>query len=156
MPARKPHRLKVLKGGNAAAHEPPRNPPRPLPKAPSCPRWLSKEARAEWRRIVPELERIGLISELDREALAGYCDAVYRRRRAIDLLDRGGLLVPGYREALRKSPAWQIYRDAGEIVRMWARELGLTPAARLVLEIPEPQDNELEWILSHPPEERGR
>lgn len=42
---------------------------------PSIPAHLSKEARKEWKRITVELEALGLISRLDRAALALYCQA---------------------------------------------------------------------------------
>lgn len=42
---------------------------------PGCPPHLLKEAKKEWRRIGPELEKLGLISKLDRTALALYCQA---------------------------------------------------------------------------------
>lgn len=40
---------------------------------PDVPKHLSKEARKEWRRITVELDEVGLISKLDRAALAIYC-----------------------------------------------------------------------------------
>lgn len=40
---------------------------------PDIPRHLSKEARKEWRRVTGELEQLGIISRLDRAALAIYC-----------------------------------------------------------------------------------
>ncbi|WP_294255703.1 phage terminase small subunit P27 family, partial [Propionivibrio sp.] len=40
---------------------------------PDIPRHLTKEARKEWRRITVELEIVGLVSRLDRAALAIYC-----------------------------------------------------------------------------------
>lgn len=42
---------------------------------PDAPRHLSKEARKEWKRVSAELEQLGLISRLDRAALALYCQA---------------------------------------------------------------------------------
>lgn len=42
---------------------------------PGCPSHLMPEAKKEWRRITPELERYGLISKLDRAALALYCQS---------------------------------------------------------------------------------
>lgn len=42
---------------------------------PDCPRHLNKEARKEWKRITVELQSLGLISRLDRAALALYCQA---------------------------------------------------------------------------------
>lgn len=40
---------------------------------PDVPAHLSFDARKEWRRITVELESVGLISRLDRAALAIYC-----------------------------------------------------------------------------------
>jgi len=40
---------------------------------PDIPRHLSPEARKEWRRITKELADVGLVSRLDRAALAIYC-----------------------------------------------------------------------------------
>lgn len=49
--------------------------PEPTIEAPSCPEWLSKEAKAEWRRVVPELLLRRTLSKADRAMLAGYCQA---------------------------------------------------------------------------------
>jgi P27 family predicted phage terminase small subunit len=55
----------------------------PAPKGvPSCPRWLDNLAKIEWRRIVPELDAMGMLSLVDRAALSGYCEAYSRWRRA--------------------------------------------------------------------------
>ncbi|MEE8551357.1 MAG: phage terminase small subunit P27 family, partial [Gemmatimonadota bacterium] len=43
--------------------------------APDCPDWLSAEAKAEWKRLAPELERLGLLTLLDRAAFSGYCQS---------------------------------------------------------------------------------
>ncbi|WP_367840236.1 phage terminase small subunit P27 family [Paraburkholderia sp. DGU8] len=42
---------------------------------PDAPRHLNREARKEWKRVSAELEQLGLISRLDRAALALYCQA---------------------------------------------------------------------------------
>lgn len=77
-PLPKPTALKLLEG-NAGK--------RPLDLAagvnpkieiPSAPKHLSKEAKKEWVRITPLLEDLGLISGLDRTALALYCQAAGR------------------------------------------------------------------------------
>lgn len=44
-------------------------------EAPKCPDWLSEEAKAEWRRLVPELKDRRTITKSDRAALAGMCAA---------------------------------------------------------------------------------
>lgn len=50
----------------------------PRIEIPTPPKHLSQEARKEWKRITPFLEELGLISGLDRTALALYCQAAGR------------------------------------------------------------------------------
>ncbi len=45
----------------------------PEVEIPGCPKHLLPEARKEWRRIGLELQKLGLISKLDRTALGMYC-----------------------------------------------------------------------------------
>lgn len=40
---------------------------------PKRPDWLSDEVRREWNRVVPELQKAGVLSVLDRGMLAVYC-----------------------------------------------------------------------------------
>ena len=51
------------------------NEPKPRPKAPKCPSWLSREAKKEWRRLAPELERLNLLTKNDLAMFASYCAA---------------------------------------------------------------------------------
>lgn len=44
-------------------------------KAPSCPAWLSKEGKAEWRRSVKALKDMGVLAEADRSILVAHCEA---------------------------------------------------------------------------------
>lgn len=48
---------------------------KPEVEIPDCPGWLWPEAKKEFKRITPELERYGLISLLDRSAIVRYCQA---------------------------------------------------------------------------------
>lgn len=54
---------------------------------PSPPSHLTREARKEWKRITVELESLGLISRLDRAALAIYCQAWARLVEAEQALE---------------------------------------------------------------------
>lgn len=49
--------------------------PKPEPIVPRCPASLVGEAKKEWRRVSKELENLGLLTRLDRAALAAYCSA---------------------------------------------------------------------------------
>ena len=45
------------------------------------PVWLvDKEARKEWRRVVPQLKEIGVVGNLDLANIAGYCNAYSQYR----------------------------------------------------------------------------
>ena len=77
-PLPKPAALKLLEGNpgkRALDLSQGVNPPVGIP---SAPKHLGNEARKEWKRITPLLEELGLISGLDRAALALYCQAVGR------------------------------------------------------------------------------
>lgn len=77
-PLPKPAALKALEGNpgkRALDLSAGVNPPVGIP---SVPKHLGTEARKEWKRVTPLLEELGLISGLDRAALALYCQAVGR------------------------------------------------------------------------------
>ena len=44
--------------------------PKPVKKAPSCPKWLEPEAKKEWRRLSKQLEQSGVLTEVDQAAFA--------------------------------------------------------------------------------------
>ena len=92
---------------------------------------MSPEARRIWRRVAPPLHAAGILTPLNVEILAVYCDLLVHLDRARHML-QVGLLVQGRRDALVTNPAWRIYRDTAVLVRAYAIELGLTPAARTV------------------------
>ena len=73
-PIAKPVELKLLEG-NQGKRRLDKRPPGPGRRIPRRPSWLSPEAREEWRRLAPELTRLGLLTLLDRAALTIYCDA---------------------------------------------------------------------------------
>jgi P27 family predicted phage terminase small subunit len=49
--------------------------PDPAPAMPAVPTHLSDEAKVEWGRIANELHDMGVLTRLDRAALAAYCQA---------------------------------------------------------------------------------
>lgn len=124
----------------------------PEVEIPNCPRHLLPEARKEWRRITPELERYGLISKLDRAALALYCQAYARWVWAEEQLQRSvqfmsakeaeaiekglpwtggdGYTVPTPNGHMTYSPHWVIANKAMEQVNRYMSSFGLDPASR--------------------------
>ena len=41
---------------------------------PTCPNWLAKDAKKAWKQIVPMLETMHMLSRIDANALARYCE----------------------------------------------------------------------------------
>ncbi len=98
---------------------------------PAKPRSLAGEAAAEWSRIVPELERSGILSTIDRALLVRYCTAWGDWVELDRLLAQSGRFARGQKGNLVRSPAWLMRRDAEQTLADLGRQLGLTPVARL-------------------------
>jgi len=77
-PLPKPAALKLLEGNPGKRALNLSEGVNPQVSIPAAPKHLGHEARKEWKRITPLLEELGLISGLDRAALALYCQAVGR------------------------------------------------------------------------------
>lgn len=70
----KPTGIKGLEG-NPGKRPLNKNGPKPKKIAPKCPAWLLPDAKKEWRRLSKELETIRLLTGVDMDAFAGYCQA---------------------------------------------------------------------------------
>ena len=82
-PLPKPTAIRELEGDAGKQLHKRRHEPKPRPvTGVQPPRWLGVIARTEWRRIVPELERLGLLTVIDLGTLEIYCDLYERWRRA--------------------------------------------------------------------------
>jgi P27 family predicted phage terminase small subunit len=98
---------------------------------PEMPDSLSAEARAEWERVVPEIEAMGLLATVDRAALIRYCRAWQDWWEIDEKLRASGVLIRGRRDGLVRNPLWLLRSDAEAILSDLGKQLGLTPAARL-------------------------
>ena len=108
-----------------------RNEPKPSAKCPSCPQWLLPEAKREWRRVLPELERCGVLTQVDRAALATYCQAWARYVEAEEKITQyGDVLKSNKSDYTQVSPYITISRQMSQIVKAFATEFGLTPGSR--------------------------
>lgn len=138
-PAPKPTRLKVLQG-NPGHQKINRHEPKPRPVAPKCPSWLDAEAKREWRRVAPALERLGLLTEVDGTALAGYCQSYSRWRACQMVLSEKGLTFETESGYLMPRPEVSIGNKALVEVRAFCQQFGLTPSARSRMSLPEVPD----------------
>ena len=87
----KPTALKMLEGnpGKRPLND---KEPQPEKKAPRCPSWLAPEAKKEWKRMSKTLETIGVLTQVDMTAFAGYCQAYARWKEAEEFLSKHGTI----------------------------------------------------------------
>lgn len=136
---RKPTILKIIQG-NPGKRPLPKNEPSPRPPSKSelaPPEVLDLDAKKEWNRIAPELDRMGLLTKLDRTILAAYCDNYSRWIKAAKELKATGLTVEGAKGGEITSPFIKIVRDAQAACHRFAVEFGFTPASRTRIAAPE-------------------
>nr|DAH06881.1 MAG TPA: terminase small subunit [Caudoviricetes sp.] len=104
--------------------------PRPQAKAPSCPKWLEDDAKKEWRRLAKQMEQLGILTEVDMAAFAGYCQAYARWKTAEEFISKHGSIVKtpsGYwQQVPQVSIAQQYMKQMGK----FCEQFGLTPASR--------------------------
>jgi len=93
---------------------------------------LGEEARREWRRIAPLLHRAGLLAEVDGTALGMLCEALamYHEAKRVLAVGGEGLIVVSDKGNTYQHPAVGLMNSARADVLRWAREFGMTPAAR--------------------------
>lgn len=144
-PAPVPSALKLLRGnpGRRPIHL---NEPKPAPVAPPCPSWLDNEAKREWKRVEPELDRLGLLTRVDMAALAGYCQAYSRWMQAETVLTMEGFSVVAPSGYVQQRPEVAIAQKYLGIVKGFCAEFGLSPSSRARMTVPGSRDAEEEDI----------
>jgi P27 family predicted phage terminase small subunit len=108
--------------------------PIPSSNVPKMPADMDAEAKAVWRRVISSMGHLGVIRVPDSDILRCYCEAVSRYAQAARLYAGSGPLVR--RDGgLVKNPLHQVIRDDSDQIRLFARELGLSPSARVGLHV---------------------
>ena len=110
----------------------------PLPRAsePTLPKGMDERAKAVWRQVRRAMAGSGVITAADGYVLRAFCEAVSAYERDVALLTGSGPVITGARgRELVRNPLHQIVRDDRDALRLLARELGLSPAARANLQI---------------------
>ncbi|MFC9231028.1 phage terminase small subunit P27 family [Streptomyces decoyicus] len=130
-----PSRLVELKG-NPSKKRLNGTEPEPTKGAPRPPADLKGEALAEWGRIVPELDGLGLLAKVDRAYLVAYCEAWATFNAAREAMAEYGPLVAGRDGGLVKNPAAQVMRDAADLMLKFGSRFGLSPSDRTRLSVP--------------------
>lgn len=128
-----PSALKLLRG-NPGKRKLSTDEPKPaqLPADLPPPTWLDVEAQAEWQRLAPMLERLGVLTETDVGALTAYCEAWATWKNATQKLREFGLVIkhPTVGKLPVVSPYVKIADNALTQMRGLLVEFGMTPSSR--------------------------
>jgi P27 family predicted phage terminase small subunit len=104
-----------------------RHPPKSLRLAPS---HLCPAAKAEWRRLARQLTTLRILTELDRAALAAYCQAYGRWAEAERKLRETPMLLKLPSGYVQQNPWLSIAHKQLELMHKYLTEFGLSPVAR--------------------------
>lgn len=93
----------------------------PLTKAPPVPKWLSEDARGEWKRIMPRLIADCIVTRADLTGIENYCVAVGHVRAIERTFNTTGTL---------DKTLFGMQNRAMQTARQLAAEYGLSPVSR--------------------------
>lgn len=137
--------LKIVQGGGGVAE----TSVHAEPRAPRQPKWstllgandTARMAAAEWRRVVPQLDKLGIIALLDGRLLADYCICCAQLDQANRQVAEHGFGAHTERGEV-KNPAVTAANQYRTQLKFYITELGLSPTARLRLVIPTPEPDD--------------
>jgi P27 family predicted phage terminase small subunit len=105
---------------------------------PECPGELSNDARKEWERIAPILLRMGLLTNADRAALAGYCSLYAEFIQAELAIRELGATFTTPNGHVQVRPEVSIRKHALAGLTPYLARFGLSPSDRAGMETTEP------------------
>jgi P27 family predicted phage terminase small subunit len=129
----KPTALKRL-AGNPGCRPLNENEPRPS-GIPTCPEHLNTVAKAEWERLCGELSSLGLLTIVDRAALAAYCAVYARWADAEQKIEKHGTVIKTVSGNAIQNPYVGVANRALDLMYKFQSEFGMTPSSRSRLSV---------------------
>lgn len=123
-----PTALKIVRG-NPGKRALPKDEPKPEAGA-DAPDWLSPDAAAHWPLIARQLEDAQVLTVMDAPALALYCEAFARWKKANDHVLQHGQVIKSPTGVLKQSPYVLIANKAHDQMAKLLVEFGMTPSSR--------------------------
>jgi len=114
------------------------------------PDWLDREAGDHWNIVVPALQNMGLLTELDLSLFAVYCQTYADWVRVEKLLAQTGPTYVTPAGQLRVRPELSIAHEYMDALLEFSKDFGMTPASRArmnLLEPPHPDDEFQRWKM---------
>jgi P27 family predicted phage terminase small subunit len=121
------------------------NEPKQLKGIPRCPNYLDAVAKQVWRQVLPMLQKMGVLSRIDTNALIRYCTFWSHWRRAEAFIAKHGDVYPlkdgnGRIKCMAQFPQVSIAHKLGMLLTRMEAEFGMTPSARTRIAVTEPME----------------
>jgi P27 family predicted phage terminase small subunit len=139
--------MKLLKGirPDRINHSEPQ--PQPIKLVP--PHYVIKEARKEWYRIVPMLDKMGVLGNVDTAALVVYCNTWARYMEVENLIRKGGMITSSEKGVgIYVSPYIRISNECVRIMYRLLTEFGATPSSRSRIKADQQRVEEIDEFLN--------
>jgi P27 family predicted phage terminase small subunit len=92
---------------------------------------MTEDAKSKWDELIPKLERTGVLTEIDGDALAQYCTAFANWKQYEQLAARlPPVMKVGKSGYMQQAPMVAATMKASTLVARLAERLGLDPSSR--------------------------
>lgn len=141
-PKAKPSELKLLQGTYRADRAPDNEPKPDKPKTvPDPPTYFDVVAKKEWKRLAPELFKLGLLTLVDLTAFETYCLSYGRLVAATKSMKQAKGMFYEYTNKAGATnyiprPEIAVIQKESLVIKAFCAEFGLSPAARTRMEAP--------------------
>lgn len=139
----KPTNLKLI-DGNPGKRPLNGKEPKPKPVKPTCPTWLNVDAKKMWKCLEKELEKLGLLTNIDGQAFSAACQSygiwveceriLQEKGRVVSIvrMNKDGNFIGEYEQ---QRPEVSIGNTALKNFKVFCAEFGLTPSSRSSISI---------------------
>ena len=141
---RKPTLLKKIQGTHRPCRENPEEPMLPA-EVPITPDHLNDYARKEWEEISIILYNQGILSIIDKAALAGYCVMYGRWVEAEKKVEEEPFVTENVVGQLITNPYIKIANEAYKLMAKALTEFGMTPASRPKISVKKDKNENDPW-----------
>ena len=121
-----------------------------LPEIPPSPDYFDAKHTEKWNRICSILKESGVLTTLDLDTIAIYCQNWVIAQEAWDTVcQQGAVLMIETAAGIKpmRNPAHMVYTESQKVIRQLQEQFGMTPKSRQYLKVE--KQKETSGLLAH-------